>query len=99
MVTTLDKYLNANPTSEDAIQEARLFAAKTGFPKLIWAAIDGTHIKVHTLLVSIRHFLKIFEYVESWPKNPTDLKFFVYLEKKLITFLVTHVNDHNFAVS
>ena len=53
MLTALDKYLNANPTSEDAIREARLFAAKTGFPKLIWAAIDGTHIKVCTLWISI----------------------------------------------
>ena len=48
----LEKYLTA-PTEDQAIKEARLFHARTGFPKLIFAAVDGTHIKVLQSSISL----------------------------------------------
>ena len=45
------KYMDPNPSKADAIREARLFHNRTGFPRLVFAAIDGTHIKVLRFLL------------------------------------------------
>ena len=42
----VDNFITPNPTEDDAIREARLYNARTGFPTMIFGAIDGTHIKV-----------------------------------------------------
>jgi hypothetical protein len=34
------------PSSREALHEADLFHARSGFPKIVWGAIDGTHITI-----------------------------------------------------
>jgi hypothetical protein len=48
------------PTTEEAIKEAKLFSATSGFPPIIFGAIDGCHIvcmppKKQTILFRNRH--------------------------------------------
>ena len=48
------------PTLEEAKREARLFAARSGFPEPIWAAIDGTHILVNHCFAMFLWLLWLF---------------------------------------
>jgi hypothetical protein len=48
------------PTQEEAIKEAKLFSAASGFPPIVFGAIDGTHVivmppKAQTILYRNRH--------------------------------------------
>jgi hypothetical protein len=49
-INVLHKYLVPNyirlPTQSEAKEEAELFHQASGFPALVWGAVDGTHIKV-----------------------------------------------------
>ena len=42
----IEKYITPNPSLQDCVTEARLFNRRTGFPTMIFAALDGTHVKV-----------------------------------------------------
>ena len=34
------------PTEEEAKMEAALFSQKSGFPPIVWASLDGTHVEI-----------------------------------------------------
>ena len=34
------------PTQEEAKMEAELFSQKSGFPPIVWASLDGTHVEI-----------------------------------------------------